>query len=256
VFGMLDYRAHKLFWLICFPFRFVAVVSSYAILLASIFIAHSTSYSVPVKILVAFASMLAINLLIFGVFWPIIFSCIRRLFFWFIDVVPAHGADDEEARTIVLRGPTSFRVTKKFDCEIENWTAEDTRALLKLLPWRVTMLFNPKERLELLVAELKRVHRETGKEPRDLGGKAKIAEIREKLPGGHIPWPEQIVTDELSCNLAISLVIIILGVSLLDGETLVPIIMLLVAIFGRPLYLALQACVSGARRIAAYAKTN
>jgi hypothetical protein len=114
VFGMLDYRAHKLFWLICLPFRFIAVVGSYAVLLVSIFIGHSTSYSVPVKILVAFVSMFAINLLVFGLFFQILFGCIRRLFFWFIDVVPAHGADSEEACFVVSNGPTAFRLEKKF----------------------------------------------------------------------------------------------------------------------------------------------
>ena len=111
---MLDYRAHKLYVLICFPFRVVNDVSLIGVVFAAVLIAQSTSYSLPVRIVIAFVAVVAIDMTLIWVLWKPLGRAIQRVFFWLIDVVPAHGADADEAKSIVLLGP-SFELNKKFE---------------------------------------------------------------------------------------------------------------------------------------------
>ncbi|SRR6266566_1299764 len=87
VFGMLDFRAHKLFWLICLPFRAIAKISFYAVVLLAIVIAESTSYSAIAKIAMAYLVMEGIALALSLVVWKGLFWAIKSTFFWLVDVV-------------------------------------------------------------------------------------------------------------------------------------------------------------------------
>src|SRR6266498_2881696 len=111
VFGMLDFRAHKLFWLICLPFRAIA------------------------KIAMAYLVMEGIALALSLVVWKGLFWAIKSTFFWLVDVVPSHGANIDEAHAIVLTG-RAFELNKKFENEIENWTFDDTREMISHMNWR------------------------------------------------------------------------------------------------------------------------
>ena len=57
MFGMLDYRAHKLFWLLTLPIRWTGKLSSFVCIGIAILIAQNTSYSFWVKVIIAYASM-------------------------------------------------------------------------------------------------------------------------------------------------------------------------------------------------------
>src|SRR5262245_60402175 len=118
MFGMLDYRAHKLLRLICFPvnvviwFSFLVVIPVVSVLIVE---AKFSSNDVLVKIVIAYviAELIAlvVNVIIFN---GLIRGFIQRAFFWVIDVVPAHGVDAEEARAIVLQG-RAFELNKKLE---------------------------------------------------------------------------------------------------------------------------------------------
>jgi hypothetical protein len=101
---MLDYRAHKLFQLVMFPFGLVAKLMFFVFIGIAILIAQWTEFSKPVKIVVGYASMegmlLAFQLLWFALIqWPM-----RKMFFWVVDVIPSRGANREEASAVVLYG--------------------------------------------------------------------------------------------------------------------------------------------------------
>jgi hypothetical protein len=64
MFGMLDYRAHKLYWLLNLPLIIVSKISFYLIIILSIVIAEKTAYGVLVKIAIAYLCMEGICLLI------------------------------------------------------------------------------------------------------------------------------------------------------------------------------------------------
>jgi hypothetical protein len=210
LFGMLDYRAHKLYWLICLPFRMAATISFYIVIVVAIVIAQSTSYSVPVKIAIAWVTMEGISMVLFLVIWGLIFWAIKRIFFWVIDVVPAHGANAMEAREVVLTG-RAFELGKKILNDIENWDYDDTCELVSKMNWRARLLFPVKQRLENAIAELHRIHEETGKQPGDLGTKA-VAEIREQLFHGQISWLEKALIYQPVFNSIVGFVLIVLAI--------------------------------------------
>src|SRR5712671_5118595 len=102
---MLDYRAHKLFWLILLPFHVAGRIIFYLTAVAtSIVVAQLTSYSPLAKIPIAFVAWELMSWVLIGVIWAAVCRLVANAFFWMVDVMPAHGANADEARAIVLTG--------------------------------------------------------------------------------------------------------------------------------------------------------
>jgi hypothetical protein len=145
MFGMLDYRAHKLFWLVMAPFRVISLLTLWGIVFVAISIALSTAYSPLAQIVIAYVLMELIALLAFGVF--LIFEAtVSKVFFWLVDVVPSKGEDFDEAREIVKSGLLLW-LGKKWRTDIENWTHQDARDLVSPLNWRARWLFGARDKL-------------------------------------------------------------------------------------------------------------
>ena len=170
------------------------MVINYLIVFLAIFvavlIAQSTSYGVLIKILIAYVALEAM-LVVLGITQDLLGSALNRLFFFFIDVVPAHGANAAQAKAIVFMG-RYFELSKKLENDIKNFTYEDALELNSQLNWRARLLFPSKERLLATVGELKRIYGETGQQPRELG-ELGIKKVREGLPGGKISLLEQAI---------------------------------------------------------------
>jgi hypothetical protein len=96
MFGMLDYRAHKLFRLLSFPLVVIGKLAFFVVVGIAIFMAQQTDYSLPVKIVVAYVTMEAIALATAGV-WFVFMWILQTIFFWIVDVVPSKGFDEGEA---------------------------------------------------------------------------------------------------------------------------------------------------------------
>jgi hypothetical protein len=207
MFGMLDYRAHKLYWLISLPFRLIARIIFFATILVGIVITQATTFSIPIKIVIAYASVEAIGLVVLlTIVWGMT-SVLNRIFFFLVDVVvPAHGDNVQEAKAIALTG-RYFELNKKFETDIENWTYEDTNEFVSSANWRQRLFFPLKDRLSRLVPELQRIYYETGTQPGDLGG-YKIAAIRESLPGGKISWFEKAIANTQTFNALVAFAIV------------------------------------------------
>jgi hypothetical protein len=75
MFGMLDYRAYKLAWLICSPLRLVMWIAEWSSIVIAIMISASLDYSLPIRIVVALA---------ISVGAAVVLYFIRRILFWFI----------------------------------------------------------------------------------------------------------------------------------------------------------------------------
>lgn len=198
MFGMLDYRAHKLLWLLCLPVTLAGKIVFYLVVLLSIFIAELTSYSVLVKIIIAYLAMEGICIVVFQIVFPLIFFVLKRFFFWFVDVIPSDGKDAEEAKQVVLMGKT-FLLTRRFETEIENFGPDAVDELVATTNWRARWFFNARNRIEGVVRELQRIRQETGKEPGELGRKA-IDDIREGLPNGHVTFVEKAIVTQAFFN--------------------------------------------------------
>jgi hypothetical protein len=207
MFGMLDYRAHKLYWLLTRPFAVAAKVSFYGAVLGSILIAEQLAKSAALKIIVAFFAMEVIGGSVFLLWW-LVLSAIKKLFFFFVDIVPAHGSTAEEAKLVASEGDL-FLLTEKLANRVEDWTDEDTRRYVSLdANWRARMFFHARERFTHVVNELKRIHQETGKEPNGIEAR-EIETLRESAKGGHVTLLEKIIVPQHHFNSLVGLIIII-----------------------------------------------
>lgn len=171
MFGMLDYRAHKLYRLVTLPFRimtFLAVFGSVAVV--ALFIGSTLSYAWPIKLVIAYLAGELVATVIYFICFGI-GKILDYAFFWTIDVIPAKGQNEAEARLIVLGGPIVW-LDFKLEREIENWTARDTDAFMTALNWRARLLTSRK-RVEQRLAMLREFHDRTGKQVRVDSGEVK-----------------------------------------------------------------------------------
>jgi hypothetical protein len=188
------------------PVRLFARLTYFAIIAVAIMIAQSTSYDTLVKVIIGYVSFEGIGLIVFLLIFAVMGWALRRFFFFLIDVVPAHGADAEEAQAIALTG-RAFELNKKFETDIEHWTDSDTAELASLANWRARLLFKVRNRIENTVWELQRIYDETGQQPCQLG-QLKISKIRESLPGGKVTWLETAFVDQRFFNSILGFTII------------------------------------------------
>jgi hypothetical protein len=80
MFGMLDYRAHKLLWLLCLPFNLAAKICFFVVIAASVLIGQQVSHSVFVKILVAYLCFEGIALVVINIIFGGVFYFVRKFF--------------------------------------------------------------------------------------------------------------------------------------------------------------------------------
>src|SRR4051812_46686552 len=113
MFGMLDYRAYKLYWLICLPFRIVGKLLFFVILAIGIIIGIWSGYHVLIQMVIAYVAFEGI-LLVFVMLWALLIAKpLEKIFFWVIDVVPSRGENGEEANLVARAGPIVW-LSKKF----------------------------------------------------------------------------------------------------------------------------------------------
>lgn len=183
MFGMLDYRAHKLFRVLGFPLIVCGKLAFFVVVAIAIFIAQQTDYSLLVKILLAYVTMEAIAFVTAGV-WFLVMWIFQTTFFWIVDVIPSKGLDEEEAREVVKKGRFVW-LARKFAWDIDGWNRDDTLAFVSALNWRARLLFDARGRFERRVSRMKRHFDETGLQP----GALKSDEIDE-LVGEKSSWFE------------------------------------------------------------------
>jgi hypothetical protein len=171
MFGMLDYRAHKLLWLICWPLAFVNLVLGYGAVVASAFYVRFElpSYHPLLRIVIAWV-VAQLALLVLAILLAVCIFTVKRVFFWLIDIVPAHGADADDAKEVVLQGP-SFALYKKLETSVDDWADKDTDALVHSM----------KTRTALFVHHLQKACWKEGKQPWQLP-KTIVDDVR-KLAG-------------------------------------------------------------------------
>jgi hypothetical protein len=167
MFGMLDYRAHKLLWLLFVPVRICNRLSLLAATFISIFIIQLFHFSIPVKIVLALVLSEAIGGILMAI-WSGVSWLVKKVFFWTIDIIPAQGKDAEEAHAIVLHGKL-ITLGKKFTSDIENLSLEEMGELSRLYSnWRSNILFKARERVGKRIMLLWQHHGATGQQPADM----------------------------------------------------------------------------------------
>ena len=140
MFGMLDYRAHKLFRILWLPCAAAFQLLRFGNIALVIIIAQSTSQGTLVKIIIAYILFEAIAGLLLWPIWALVSWMFKRGFFRIIDVIPAHGSNEEDAKDIVIRGRVA-ELERRLKTDFTNWTHEDTDEFVSLGNWRARLFF-------------------------------------------------------------------------------------------------------------------
>jgi hypothetical protein len=206
MFGMLDYRAYKMLWLICLPLRVLIWIASWTSIVIAITFSASLHYIVPVEIVIAYAVWEALAILVL-IIQTILFWFIKKGFFWLVDVVPAKAESVAEAKEMVVGGPLTW-LSKKFLTDIDNWTDDDTEQFASLMNWRARLFFGSTERIRERISRFQAFYETTGKQPNDLTEKE-----RQKVVGDlEFSWLEKAIIHPLSFGAMVRIVIITIAI--------------------------------------------
>jgi hypothetical protein len=212
MFGMLDYRAHKLLWLIFLPIRLCIWVSYFANIFVSVLFANSLHYSLPIKVIAGYVVFEIIGMLLLA-FWTFVNWIIQKAFFWIIDVVPSDGENAEEARTVVLMGPI-FRLSRKAGRDIGNMTIEEMMEFSRRANGLLgRILFKAHDRVGKRLFILFQHHMSTGKQPEELTPQ----EIKSLV--GHLEFSkfEKLVAYPAYMRSAVAFIVIAVSLTLLNS---------------------------------------
>jgi hypothetical protein len=206
MFGMLDYRAHKLYRLLSFPIVICGRIAFLIAVAIAIWIAVQFDYWFLARFAIAYVSMEIIASLFALLYWLTVWI-FNAIFFWVIDVVPSKGANADEAREIVKKGRVVW-LALKLEREIQNWTYDDTLAFVSALNWRARWFFDARRRFEKRLSRLWDYHDETGIQPGELS-QSEVQEIAGDQPG----WFEIMVVHPHFFNSLIGAAIILVALA-------------------------------------------
>ena len=124
MFGMLDYRAHKLF-LILFgiPLIILNLISIFVLSFCAYLIGFNFAETWLIKIIFSIVSMIIIEILWTLVIFLIINKLVEFIFGLFVDVIPSEGRTKDEAMIVVFRGEKA-RNALKLKQHPKEWTDE------------------------------------------------------------------------------------------------------------------------------------
>ena len=131
MFGMLDYRAHKLF-LILFgiPLIILNLISIFVLSFCAYLIGFNFAETWLIKIIFSIGSMIIIEILWTLFIFLIINKLVEFIFGLFVDVLPSEGRTKEEAMIVVFRGEKA-RNALKINQHPKEWTDELMEAFAK-----------------------------------------------------------------------------------------------------------------------------
>ena len=213
MFGMLDYRAYKLLWLICLLLRLAIWLASWASIVVAIMISASLDYSVPIRIAIAWAIWEGLGIVLF-IIRQILNWFIKKGFFWLVDVMPAKAENVAEAKEMVVGGSLIW-LNKKYLNDFGNWTEEDTQQFAALLNWRARLFFHSTERVRKRVLRFREIYHQTGKQPGDLSEPERYKVVADLE---HSSFEKAIINPLVFWGV-VRLIIIVIAIGSLDRNT-------------------------------------
>ena len=110
MFGMLDYRAHKLYFLIFFiPISLLTLFSLFALPLINYSIGFFLSDVRVLQILISLVSLFVLEIVWLLFIFGFISKLFQFIFELFVDVIPHDGRTKEEAKMVVYNGDKAIR---------------------------------------------------------------------------------------------------------------------------------------------------
>jgi len=211
MFGMLDYRAYKLLWLICLPVRLVTWIAAWGSIVIAITIGASLHYN-----LITYLSGSLLRTRsgkVHQIARAILFWFIKKAFFWLVDVVPAKAENVAEAKEMAVGGPVTW-LGKKFLTDIGSWNENDTEQFAALMNWRARMFFRSTERVRKRIWRFQEMYEHTGKQPGDLNESE-----RQKLVADlDYSWFEKAIINPIAFSATLRIMIISVAIVSLENS--------------------------------------
>lgn len=131
MFGMLDYRAHKLYALLVYPVIFlISVIRNIIMPFIAVLAACSTSNSLFWQVILSLAYWCIASILMFFIKGFLLWIPVR-LFDFLVDIIPSHGRTKEEARAVV-EGGRRAEILLRFNKPAAEWTNSEINELGQL----------------------------------------------------------------------------------------------------------------------------
>jgi hypothetical protein len=128
MFGMLDYRAHKLYWLLSLPLVIVLrLLALFALPFAEYAIGISLAHERLWQIAITIAVIFPVELLWF-LFHKTVDVVFGGIFNFLIDVIPADGRSHDDAKLVVKGGDEAIAVWHIDNTDPNEWSEELIRA--------------------------------------------------------------------------------------------------------------------------------
>ncbi|WP_119393178.1 hypothetical protein [Taklimakanibacter lacteus] len=126
---MLDYRAHKLYWLLLVPLALAAIALSFLLLFAVFVYARTFSYPTIVQFGIAVA-LFELGMIALQILFAILSWAVRKIFFFVVDVEPAEGRNKIEAEAVLVGGNV-VRYIMKLKYQPRRFDDDDEAALIR-----------------------------------------------------------------------------------------------------------------------------
>jgi len=125
MFGMLDFRAHKLYLIIFgIPNFLLLLISLFGLPFAYYEIGKSYADSYITQVIFSLIALVIIEII-----WTIFVTYLSKfymfLFGLFVDIIPADGRTEEEAKAVVWNGDKAIHLIKFSKKKPKDWTDED-----------------------------------------------------------------------------------------------------------------------------------
>jgi hypothetical protein len=125
MFGMLDYRAHKLYLMIFgIPNFLLALFSLFGLPFVYYGLGHNYADSHTMVIVYSLIAWLIIEI-IWGIFVHYLSKFYIFIFGLFVDVIPADDRNEDEAKLVVWNGEKAIRLINFNKKKPKDWTDED-----------------------------------------------------------------------------------------------------------------------------------
>jgi hypothetical protein len=206
MFGMLDYRAYKLLWLICWPLRLVMFVGSWGAVFIAIMISSSIDVIPLYRIVIAYAIWEGFGIVLSILRW-LIFWFIKKCFFWLVDIIPSKGENVAQAKEMVVGGPMMW-MGKKFMNDIGNWTDDETEELAALVNVRARWFFGSTERIRKRIWRFADYYEQTGQQPIEMTEK----ERNELTADLDYSWFEKAIINPIAFGSIVKIVVITIAI--------------------------------------------
>jgi hypothetical protein len=123
MFGMLDYRAHKLYILLfCIPNLFLLLFAVFGLPLIYYSIGFSLADDIFYQIIISLISVFIIEI-VWIICYPIIQNFFKYIFGLFVDIIPCDGRTKEQAQLVVINGEKAIRQIE-LSKHPQTWTPE------------------------------------------------------------------------------------------------------------------------------------